>query len=362
MTEIATMTTRISPAENMLDPFFAPKGIAVIGAGTKPGNQGKRIVDSLIAQGFSGQLFAVHPDGKSLGSCPSVRSVQELPPDIDLAIAAVSAERVEALVKPLADQGIHHLIVVSGGFSESGPEGELLQKKLKDTADKLKARIIGPNCIGTFSSADKFNSFFLSSDDVRLPGTGSVAVISQSGAFLSAILDQLASRCSGRNRHRRPVLDPGRRPSEGRLCQQRHRPDHALTDAVAGQRGLASRSQFLSASMERNSAGEDASKRAGMERLKGLEPSTSTLARLRSTTELQPLIGEEEDSVAGAGCKSEGQFAGLGPGVGPGRAARMEAARRSRLACIFAGKGGWGGAVPWCPPGWLGLRRDARSW
>lgn len=200
MTEIATMTTRFSSAENMLDPFFAPKGIAVIGAGKKPGNQGKRIVDSLISQGFSGQLFAVHPDGKSLGSCPSVRSIQELPQEIDLAIAAVSAERVEALVKPLVDQGIHHLIVVSGGFSESGPEGELLQKNLKDTADKLKVRIIGPNCIGTFSSADNFNSFFLSADDVRLPGTGSVAVISQSGAFLSAILDQLASRKIGVHR------------------------------------------------------------------------------------------------------------------------------------------------------------------
>lgn len=200
MTEIATMTDRFSLTENMLDSFFAPKGIAVIGAGTKPGNQGKRIVDSLISQGFSGQLFAVHPDGKSLGSCPSVRSIQELPQEIDLAIAAVSAGRVEALVKPLADQGIHHMIVVSGGFSESGPEGKLLQKKLKDTATKLKVRIIGPNCIGTFSSADKFNSFFLSADDVRLPETGSVAVISQSGAFLSAILDQLASRNIGVHR------------------------------------------------------------------------------------------------------------------------------------------------------------------
>jgi acyl-CoA synthetase (NDP forming) len=200
MIETVTMTTRFSSDVKILESFFAPKGIAVIGAGTKPGNQGKRIVDSLIAQGFSGQLIAIHPDGKSLGSCPSVRSIQELPEDIDLAIAAVSAERVEALVKPLAYQGIHNLIVVSGGFSESGAEGELLQKNLKVMANKLNVRIIGPNCLGTFSSADKFNSFFLSADDIRLPGTGSVAVISQSGAFLSAVLDQLASRDIGVHR------------------------------------------------------------------------------------------------------------------------------------------------------------------
>ena len=200
MIEAATMMTHFSSAETILEPFFAPKGIAVIGAGVKPGNQGKRIVESLVAQGFTGQLIAVHPDGKSLGSCQAVRSIPELPQGIDLAIAAVSAERIEALIKPLADQGIHHLIVVSGGFSESGPEGERLQENLKDTAGKHNVRIIGPNCMGTFSSDNKFNSFFLSAADVRLPGTGSVAVISQSGAFLSAILDQLASRGVGVHR------------------------------------------------------------------------------------------------------------------------------------------------------------------
>ena len=90
--------------------------------------------------------------------------------------------------------------MVSGGFSESGPEGKLLQNSLQDKAKKFGVHILGPNCLGTFSSADKFNSFFLSADEIRFPGTGSVAVISQSGAFLSAILDQLASRNIGVHR------------------------------------------------------------------------------------------------------------------------------------------------------------------
>ena len=200
MNEAATLNTRSSSADKVIETFFAPKGVAVFGASPKPGNQGKRIVDSLIAQGYEGQLVAVHPDGKSLGSCPSVQSAREIPEGIDLAIAAVAAERVEALIEPLADHGIHHLIVVGGGFSETGPEGELLQTRLQDTANKFSMRIVGPNCLGVFSSVDKFNSLFLSADDIRLPGTGSVAVISQSGAFLSAILDQLASRNIGVHR------------------------------------------------------------------------------------------------------------------------------------------------------------------
>ena len=200
MNEIATMNNPISSAEKVLDPFFSPKGVAVIGAGIKSGNQGKRIIESMSAQGYEGQLIAVHPAGESVGSCKCVQSVRELPPEIELAIAAVSAERVEELIEPLAGQGIFHLIVVSGGFSESGPEGELRQCRLQKKAKKFGVRIMGPNCLGSFSSMDKFNSFFLSAEDFRFPGAGSVAVISQSGAFLSAILDELAGRNIGVHR------------------------------------------------------------------------------------------------------------------------------------------------------------------
>ncbi len=200
MNEAATLNAKLSSGVVSLETFFAPNGVAVIGASPKPGNQGKRIVDSLVAQGYKGPLVAVHPAGESWGACRSVKSVCEIPEDIDLAISAVSAERVEALIEPLTKQGIYHLIVVSGGFSEIGEQGELLQEKMRMTATRFGMRIVGPNCLGTFSSSDKFNSFFLSLEDIRLPTTGSVAVISQSGAFMSAILDQLASRDVGVHR------------------------------------------------------------------------------------------------------------------------------------------------------------------
>ena len=197
MNETATLNAEPVSSALLLEPFFAPKGVAVIGASPKPGSLGKRIVDGLIAQGYDGTLIAVHPDGESLCSCSSVKSVRELPEDIDLAISAVSADRVEALIEPLTDCGIHNLIVISGGFSEAGTEGELLHNSLKDTANKFGMRIIGPNCMGTFSPSDKFSSFFLSPDEVRLPRAGSIAIVSQSGAFLSAVLDRLASRDIG---------------------------------------------------------------------------------------------------------------------------------------------------------------------
>jgi len=175
-----------------LELFFAPRSVAVVGASPKPGNQGGRIVASLVAQGFKGSIVPVHPRGETVSGCPAASSVEELGEGIDLAILAVPASAVPGLLEPLARKGIHHAIVISGGFAETGPAGEQLQREMEGLAQKLEIRLIGPNGLGVFSAPDRFNSFFLSPGEIRLPDSGSVAMISQSGAFLSLILDRLA--------------------------------------------------------------------------------------------------------------------------------------------------------------------------
>lgn len=202
MTEAVTRRTPIKsdPTVVDLEPFFSPHGVAVIGASSKPGNLGRRIVESLCAQGFEGHINAVHPQGLSWSSCESVPGIKDLPEVTDLAIAAVSAPRIPDLIEPLAKKGIHNLIAISGGFAETGEEGKSQQINLQKLGRKWGVRIIGPNCLGTFSAPDHFNSFFLSPDEIHLPGCGSIAIISQSGAFMSAMLDQLATRELGVHR------------------------------------------------------------------------------------------------------------------------------------------------------------------
>lgn len=175
-----------------LEPFFAPRSVAVIGASQKRGNLGGAIVASIRAQGYKGRVTVVNRGGEKIEPYETVKSLSELPKDTELAIAAVSAERVPGLIEPLARRGIHHLIVIGGGFAESGEAGEKLQQNLKHTAKKFSVRVIGPNGLGVFSAPDHFNSFFLSPGEIHLPKSGSIGIISQSGAFLSLILDQLA--------------------------------------------------------------------------------------------------------------------------------------------------------------------------
>ncbi len=186
----------LSPVET----FFAPRGVAVIGASPKEDNQGRRIIESLQTHEFSGPVVAVHPESPPLPHCPVVQKVEDLPDSIDLAILAVSAQNVLKLIEPLSKKKIQHIVVVGGGFAESGKEGKILQEKLKESGKRFGVRILGPNCLGIFSSKDHFNSFFLSSDHMQLPGQGSIGIISQSGAFLSMLLNGLAERGAGVHR------------------------------------------------------------------------------------------------------------------------------------------------------------------
>jgi acyl-CoA synthetase (NDP forming) len=183
-----------------LEPFFAPRSVAVIGASPKRGNLGGAIVASIRAQGYKGRVTVVNRGGEKVQPYETVKSLSELPKDTELAIAAISADQVPGLIEPLARQGIHHLIVIGGGFAETGEAGEKLQQNLKDAAREFGVRVIGPNGLGVFSAPDHFNSLFLSPEEIHLPKPGSIGLISQSGAFLSLMLDQLARMNMGVHR------------------------------------------------------------------------------------------------------------------------------------------------------------------
>ncbi len=179
-------------ASSQINSFFSPKSVAIIGASSKPGNQGGRIVKSLQTQGYPGQITLVHPKGPTIDSLKQVKTIEDLPEGIDLAIAALPAVDIPALIKPLAEKNIRHIIVISGGFSETGEQGETLQKNLESVCHEFGVQIIGPNCLGVFSASDHFNSFFLSPKDISFPEPGPVGILSQSGAFTSLILDRFS--------------------------------------------------------------------------------------------------------------------------------------------------------------------------
>ncbi len=193
-----------------LDKFFYPDSIAVIGASRKPGKVGHEILRILKENKdkgvFKGELFAINPSAKEILGVPTFQSISQLPFPPDLAVIAIPAKFVPEAVDELGKLGTRNVIVISGGFAEIGGEGVALQEELIRVARKHRVRVIGPNCIGIVCPESGVDTMFLPYEkeisgkifkSLPRPKSGSISLITQSGAFGVACLDYMAGERLG---------------------------------------------------------------------------------------------------------------------------------------------------------------------
>ena len=164
--------------------FFNPASIAVIGASDDPAKYGNIILKNLIDGGYPGTLYPINPKAERILGLNCFRNVKELPTPADLALVIIPAKIVTQAIKECGECGIKGAIVISGGFSEAGPEGEELQKKLGEAAAEYGVRVIGPNCQGVNNPYNPLCATW-----PLLTRKGRVAVVSQSGTVGAAMLD-----------------------------------------------------------------------------------------------------------------------------------------------------------------------------
>jgi acetyltransferase len=168
-----------------LDAMFAPTSVAVIGATSRPGTVGYSVLQNLLGGKHPVKLYAVnakHPEVLGLKSYASIRDVPEA---VDLAMIATPAATVPEIIGECVDANAKSAIVLSAGFKERGAEGAALEQQVKDRLRQSSMRLIGPNCMGIMNPAIGLNATFVK----EAPRAGSVALLSQSGALLVALLD-----------------------------------------------------------------------------------------------------------------------------------------------------------------------------
>jgi acetyl coenzyme A synthetase (ADP forming)-like protein len=178
-----------------LDPLFAPRAVALIGASRDPRSIGGRIMTALTTAGFTGAIYPVNLDGIPVKNRPSYRSARDLPPGVDLAIVAVPVRAVSGVVDDCAAAGVRALIVVTAGFAEVGGEGRALQQQLVDKVRGCGMRMVGPNCMGLLNTDP--GVLLNASFSPLFPPAGHIALSSQSGALGLAILGLAAARGAG---------------------------------------------------------------------------------------------------------------------------------------------------------------------
>ncbi len=179
--------------KRILDKFFLPKSVAVVGATEKPLKIGYAVVRNLLAGGFKGAVYPVNPKHNMVLGLKCYARLKDLPEVPDLVLMALPAALTPALMKECKTAKAECAVVLSAGFKEAGPEGEALFKELKREAALNGVRLIGPNCLGLLTPAIGLNATFAPT----MPPAGRVAFISQSGALGSAILDWAADKNVG---------------------------------------------------------------------------------------------------------------------------------------------------------------------
>ena len=167
--------------------LFENKNIAIIGASENPQKVGYAIAKNSLSS--KANIYFVNPKLKTLFN-KKVYSLDELQ-NIDTAVISIPTNAVIPTIKSLITKGCKNFVVISAGFKESG--NIEAQKELKQLAIKYNLNIVGPNCLGIYNSKYDLNLTFAKSKIYK----GDIALVSQSGAVLTALMDKASAKKIG---------------------------------------------------------------------------------------------------------------------------------------------------------------------
>ena len=174
-----------------LKSFFNPKSIAIIGVSSNPLKVGHLVAKNMIDQGFSGELYFIHPTETSLLGKSIFKDLKSLPKKVDLIIFATPADVSLPMLDEVAASGCKNVLIFAAGFKENHTkQGDSREALLLEKVKEHKLNVLGPNCIGFVNTMHGVNATFLK-DVVK---SGNIGIMSQSGALGSALTDYFAAQ------------------------------------------------------------------------------------------------------------------------------------------------------------------------
>jgi acyl-CoA synthetase (NDP forming) len=162
-----------------------PRSVAVVGATERADASSSYVMKNLIAKGFAGSIYPVHPKAGTVFGHRAYPSLDALPEPADVAAIGIAADRAVAALDEAGRAGTKAAVVLASGFAETGPEGGALQARLVEVAHRHGMAVCGPNCLGLLNLAT--GAALYSSSLSSTLRTGSLAILSHSGASAIAL-------------------------------------------------------------------------------------------------------------------------------------------------------------------------------
>ena len=171
-------------AKNLLDFFFKPESVAVVGASSLEGQVGRILLDNLREGGFPGEIFPVTPEAPEVLGLKAYASLTAVARPVDLVVICTPVETAPAIIKECGAIGTKAAIIVSVGNEAPGEDGAAILQAIHEESQQAGVRFFGPDCMGLLCPASRVNAS-LAAFSAK---PGSLAFVSQSGSMGSAIL------------------------------------------------------------------------------------------------------------------------------------------------------------------------------
>jgi acetyltransferase len=170
--------------------LLSPRSVALVGASPRQGSVGRAILGNIHKARFKGEFGLVNTHYAEIDGVAAVSSLDKLPFVPELVVITAPAAAVPGIIDEAGRRGAAGALIVTAGLGHAAGS---LAEAAERAAHKYGMRLIGPNCLGIIMPGANLNASF----SAHMPGAGNLALISQSGAIATGMVDWATQRGVG---------------------------------------------------------------------------------------------------------------------------------------------------------------------
>ena len=136
-----------------LEPLFAPRSVAVLGASTDPSKWGNWLARNALRGAHRRPVHLINRRGGEIDGHPLLASLADAGGRSRRSSSPCPRPGLEQAVEESLAQGARALIVITAGLAEKGEAGRARERALVERVRDAGAVMLGPNCIGVYDAA-----------------------------------------------------------------------------------------------------------------------------------------------------------------------------------------------------------------
>ncbi len=173
----------------MLDKVLNAKSVAIIGASKNKTKRGYQAINTLLADGFEGEIYPVNPKEDMILGLHCYKDITDIEGPVDLALITTPARTIPGILKRCGEKNVAGAVIIAGGFRELGAKGKKLEEDMVNAAKETGVRLIGPNTSGMINLKSNMNLV-----GIQNAPRGNIALLCQSGNMALTLITEATIR------------------------------------------------------------------------------------------------------------------------------------------------------------------------